>query len=545
MKHLFTIILAIFLTCNLMAVNVWDGSSEPWTNGSGTADDPYLIETAANLAYLAEKVNEGYEAQGMAVFAETYFLLTDDLDLNNINWTPIGHVNTDLEGFYFAGVFDGEYHTISNLKIQANTEVTGLFAGLADGPDGFWNPTIIEKLYVTNATINSTGQGAGGIVGAIAGNTLVYRCGFSGTISVTNSSDYCGGGGIVAVAAQNSRVLECSFSGNVTATNNNYTNYMAAAGAGGIVGVAINEASIQKCYNTGSVTANAMLMSVAAGIVAATLEDNSVTVSSCYSVGTINAFNKGGIFGMISPINPFKGETSINVSNCYYLNSTAVSNGYGTGMSAAQMRTEEFKNQIDQSSHAFVMDNGTNNGYPIHGLAGFSAIKAVDITCHSAKLTAEIHQGNDTIARAYFLYKYWEDEEWIELDVPTDGHVEAELHGLEPENYYEYGLVLMFSDSIFMSGAPQSFQTLVYDAVDSEKVAGIQVYPNPAMDIVHIQGVDATEVQIFSAIGQLVKMVRGANDINVNDLPNGQYLLRIISANPETLYVLPLSKHSH
>ena len=107
MKKLFTLIGAIALTCNLMAVNVWDGTSEPWTNGNGTYDDPYLIETASNLAYLAEKVNEGYQAQGMAVFAETYFLMTEDLDLNNINWTPIGYVNTSLEGFYFAGVFDG------------------------------------------------------------------------------------------------------------------------------------------------------------------------------------------------------------------------------------------------------------------------------------------------------------------------------------------------------------------------------------------------------------------------------------------------------
>ena len=98
MKKLFMLIGTIALTCNQMAVNVWDGTSEPWTNGSGAVEDPYLIETAANLAYLAEKVNEGYQAQGMAVFAETYFLMTEDLDLNNINWTPIGYVNTSLEG---------------------------------------------------------------------------------------------------------------------------------------------------------------------------------------------------------------------------------------------------------------------------------------------------------------------------------------------------------------------------------------------------------------------------------------------------------------
>ena len=400
----------------------------------------FLPWTVCHCTYLAEQVNAGYLAQGQAVFAKTYFLMTDDLDLNQINWTPIGNVNTNLEGFYFAGVFDGGFHTISNLKIQTSAEVTGLFAGLADGPDGMWEPTIVENLTVTGATINSTGLGAGGIVGAMAGYTLVYRCGFSGTITVSNSGDYCGGGGIVAVAAQNSSVVQCHFAGSISASNSNFTG---AAGAGGIVGVAMNEASIQKCYNMGSITGSAMLLSVAAGIVGATMQENEVTVSDCYNVGTVNAITKGGIFGMISPINPMKGEAAINVANCYYLNTCGGNTAYGTGMTAAQMQTEEFKNQIDQNAHAFVMDNGTNNGYPIHGLAGFGFLRDFEITDHSAKLSAQIHQGNDTIARAYFIYKQWEAEEWIEVDVPTDGSVEVELEDLEPETYYEYGMVLM------------------------------------------------------------------------------------------------------
>ena len=541
MKKLFTLIGAIALTCNLMAVNVWDGTSEPWTNGNGTYDDPYLIETASNLAYLAEKVNEGYQAQGMAVFAETYFLMTEDLDLNNINWTPIGYVNTSLEGFYFAGVFDGDYHTISNLKIQTNAEITGLFAGISDGPDGYWNPTIIEHLFVTGATITSTGLGAGGVVGAMAGYSLVYRCSFSGNISITNNGDFCGGGGVVGVTAQESRVVECSFAGSISASNSNFTG---AAGVGGIVGVAINNSGIQHCYNTGNVQATAMILSVAAGIVAATMEDNTVKVSSCYNVGTVSGNTKGGIFGMVSPINPFKGETAITIDNCYYLNTCGGTTAYGTSMTADQMQTEEFKNQIDGRSHAFVMDNGTNNGYPIHGLTSFRYFPVADITCHSAKLSAQIHQGNDTLARAYFMYKNWEDDDWIEVDVATDGYVELQLEDLKPETYYEYGLVLIFADCIMMSGQPMAFQTEVYDVVADHAVS-VSVYPNPATDVIHIQRVEADEVQVFNALGQLVKTVRGTNEISVCDLADGLYWLRITSAKPLTVYVCPLSKHSH
>lgn len=523
MKKIFLLMMAVTVTCNVMATNVWDGTSQPWIHGNGTSDDPYLIETAANLAYLAEQVNAGYEAEGQAVFANTYFLMTDDLDLNNIDWTSIGHVNTNYEGLYFAGVFDGDFHTISNLKIQTDADVTGLFACLADGTDGFWNPAVIENLSVTNGTITSTGQGAGGIVGAIGGNALVYRCAFSGNINVTNMGSYCGGGGIVAVMTQNSRVRECSFTGTIQATNNNY---MGAAGGGGIAGVALGNSSIQHCYYTGSITATAMILSVAAGIVAATLEENQVTVASCYSVGSLNAINKGGIFGMISPINPFRGATEIDVSNCYYLNTTAFNNGYGTGMTADEMKTEQFKNQLDQSTHAFVMDNGTNNGYPIHGLTSFRYLPVTDLTCHSAKLHARIHQGNDVIERAFFQYKHWEADEWIELEVASDGDVEAELEDLEPETYYEYALVLTFADGIALSGAPMGFQTEVDDAV-GDAFHPVKVYPNPTTEVVRIEGFEVTEIQVYNTLGQMVKAVSGMNEINISGLPEGIYQLRI------------------
>ena len=141
-------------------------------------------------------------------------------------------------------------------------------------------------------------------------------------------------------------------------------------------------------------------------------------------------------------------------------------------------------------------------------------------------MSAQIHQGNDTLARAYFTYKNWEDDEWIEVDVPTDGYVEVQLEDLEPETYYEYGLVLMFTDGIMLSSAPMAFQTEVYDNV-ADLSGLVKVYPNPASDIVHIDGVEATEVCVYNVTGQLLKTVKGSNEITVSDLPAGTYLLRI------------------
>jgi len=530
MKKFFITLFAISLAFNALALDVWNGSSEPWTNGSGTENDPYLIETAANLAYLAEKVNEGYQAEGMEVFAHEYFLMTDDFDLNNINWTSIGnvdYVNSALSGYYFAGHFDGWYHTISNLKIETSESLTGLFAGLGgtQGPPGSDGGGSIQHLFVTNGNITSSGMGAGGIVGAIAGDAQVYQCSFSGTISISNNDQFCGAGGIVAAAVENSSITECSFSGSITATNNG--GFMGVAGAGGIVGVAIDNANISACYNTGTVTTSATMMSVAAGIVAATLDDANVTITNSYNVGTLNGSTKGGIFGMVSPINPFKGETTINVANCYYLNTCGGTTGYGTSKTSDEMKTEQFKNQLDQSTHSFVMDNGTNNGYPILSLTDFVVFNASDVTQNSAKLSARVHQGNDTFSRVYFAYGKENDADLQEVDVATDGYVEAVLENLEENTDYMYYLYLEYEDGIFTtSGAPRWFTTTL-DAITEINNPEFHIYPNPTSDFIFIENIEPQQVTIYSLDGKLIKTVENTNIIDVRDLNEGIYLINI------------------
>lgn len=533
MKRIFTTCFALFLALNLMAVNVWDGSSEPWTNGSGTETDPYLIETTANLAYLAQMVNEGYQAQDMAVFRYTYFMMTDDFDLNNINWTPIGNVNMNMEGYYFAGIFDGWYHNIDHLKIQSNADVCGLFGGLGGEIEGNMHSNgMIMHLSVTNGNVTSTGMGAAGIVGAMADDAMVIQCSFSGTISVSNNGDFCGAGGIAAAAAEKSSIMECSYHGSIIAANGNF---MGAAGAGGIVGIALGAAYIGDCYNAGNITGNAMMLSVAAGIVGATLQENEVSIWNCYNVGTVNAITKGGIFGMISPINPTKNETSLEVLNCYYLNTCGGTTNYGVSKTFAEMQTEEFKDLMNSISYAFVMDNGTNNGYPIHALTGMMLWDATEITDHSAKLSANLHEGNDDFVRAVFVYQEYDvngTNEPIEVEVEADDYVEVVLEDLEPNTSYVFRIYTECADGHLVDGGVlggycRSFTTEEYDAVAIQEAPEIQVYPNPATDVVHIQGVDASEIQIFNALGQLVKTVCGTNEINVSDLTAGTYLLRI------------------
>jgi hypothetical protein len=60
--------------------------------------------------------------------------------------------------------------------------------------------------------------------------------------------------------------------------------------------------------------------------------------------------------------------------------------------------------------------------------------------------------------------------------------------------------------------------------------AEIQVFPNPAKDRVVVDGIEAAEVQVYNALGQMVKTVRGTNEIDVADLVEGVYLVRIMDA---------------
>lgn len=55
-------------------------------------------------------------------------------------------------------------------------------------------------------------------------------------------------------------------------------------------------------------------------------------------------------------------------------------------------------------------------------------------------------------------------------------------------------------------------------------------YPNPANGVVRIEGVEADEVWVYNALGQMVKTVRNSNEISVEGLSEGVYLLRITDA---------------
>ena len=152
-------------------VSVWDGTYAPWTNGTGTEADPFLIENAQQLAYLTYRVNNGLDAIDNHVSNHNlYYKLMIDVDLNgseDFQWTPIGYGISYTNHYSFGGHFDGNNHTVSGLYINSSADCVGFF-GYTDGAE-------IENLSVNGDTVATTGQCAGGIVGR-TNETIFLNC---------------------------------------------------------------------------------------------------------------------------------------------------------------------------------------------------------------------------------------------------------------------------------------------------------------------------------------------------------------------------------
>ena len=147
------------------------------------------------------------------------------------------------------------------------------------------------------------------------------------------------------------------------------------------------------------------------------------------------------------------------------------------------------------------------------------------------EVSADIHQGNGHFAEAKFIYYDMDNgviDEMYNVVIDIEDHVELLIEDLIPDTLYGYSLSLKFDDGAQWVSSPRYFSTESNVAVPSFEAPAVLAYPNPATDIVNIQGVEASEIQVFNTLGQLVKTVKGSNEVNVRDLVDGTYLLRII-----------------
>jgi len=204
-------------------------ASTAWhTQATGTEADPFVINTAADLAGLAQLVNGGN------TFHERFIRLGNNITLSG-QWVPIGN-STALP---FRGHFHGFGHTISGLSMSGNTVMNGLFGQLGDG-------ATIRNLTLSNPSITSTstvgGQHFASLAARVGGGTIVIRDIIinGGTIQTpNNASNNHRIGGVIGeiIAGSNVEMRNISvaagttiLSRHTTANNINHT-------VGGLVGL--------------------------------------------------------------------------------------------------------------------------------------------------------------------------------------------------------------------------------------------------------------------------------------------------------------------
>ena len=124
------------------------------TQGDGSKEKPYLISNDLELALLARNVTNGNAEQ---MYSGKYFKLSGDINLGRGLWMPIGTWSTKTRHF-FAGKFDGDGHTVSNMHISWTNETGyeaswGLFSRLYGKSSGESGYATVTNLIVDNAKV--------------------------------------------------------------------------------------------------------------------------------------------------------------------------------------------------------------------------------------------------------------------------------------------------------------------------------------------------------------------------------------------------------
>ncbi|MDG6224995.1 MAG: PKD domain-containing protein [Candidatus Thermoplasmatota archaeon] len=290
-------VVAIILFFSFFSIYPSGAQDNPYTKGSGTHIDPYVIEDVWDL-------------QNMTDDLSTHYVLGNDINASDtINWNSgagfysIGNANSP-----FTGSLDGRNHTITGLFIhRPGTDHVGLFGYTGSGAtvervilvDHFvkgsryvgaivgWNEGGVVSDCVASGTTMVDIHYLGGVVGINRGG-IISNCSYKGIVDGKANGLQSIVGGIVGLN-ENGIISNCDMQGNITSRNY----------AGGIVGDNVN-GMISNCYVMGSVRGS----QVVGGIIGA----DGGTVEHCQSSADVRGSrNVGGLIGWKSGI----------VSNCY------------------------------------------------------------------------------------------------------------------------------------------------------------------------------------------------------------------------------------
>ena len=307
-------------------------------NGDGTKDEVFEIGNAGQLYWFADKVNNENATYGLA-----NAVLTADITVNNNvlkadgsiaddvsgfrSWTPMGYYKSMKDWTYYAGIFDGDNHTISGLYFNdSKVESVGLFGRVLYGG-------CIKNVGVVDSYFNGNDY-VSGVCGFSALSTI-ENCYNKGTVF---SMGFAGG---ICGDVENGAISNCYNSGSVTGEW--YVGGVCGS-VNSLSALGNDKSCIINCYNTGDVK-GVNGVQCTGGVCG--LFVNSIC-SNCYNTGTVSApaENIGAVFGDAS---------DSKFTNCYYLEGcnaegTSFTNTLGTSMTQDRFGSGEVCYLLSQGS---------------------------------------------------------------------------------------------------------------------------------------------------------------------------------------------------
>jgi hypothetical protein len=106
---------------------------------------------------------------------------------------------------------------------------------------------------------------------------------------------------------------------------------------------------------------------------------------------------------------------------------------------------------------------------------------------------------------------------------------------------YEYVVIAVYDDNCESACAPLSIEVIPDAVPEYSKEA--MVYPNPAKNILHVEGVGLSQVEVFNIMGQSVMNINeNFETIGISHLQNGIYFIRIKTTEGEKTVKLVIEK---
>jgi hypothetical protein len=265
-----------------------------------------------------------------------------NLDLLDLEWTPISR---------FGGIFDGDNHTVANLRITGSNSSVGLFGS-------------IDASRASPATISI--QNVNIISGSVSGHSCVG--GVCGSVTFSVNSISC-------------LISNCS----------NASSVSGGTAVGAVCGLVnadwYTKVSIIACHNTGSVTGTS-----AVGGLCGRTDGYSISITDCYNTGSVSGgSNTGGICGDSNSSNDSK-VAHTSITNCY--NTGSVSGSFGVGGVCGDSESKIYPSTPSTITACYNTGTVTGIGLGhVGGICGFSSSSLI-ISCYNTGSVAGIGYGH-------------------------------------------------------------------------------------------------------------------------------------------------------